>query len=1067
MGKCESLIFLLSIRVTVTRMTQSNLNGKNGVKEMKDMFFTKDKILKRIEELHPFIYRNRKPILNWKMQEDPTKELKYPSELLDNWQPIQAGDNWEGRDSYYWFKTDFDVPAFGEDERFAMIFDFGKTGLANLGGFESLLFIDGKPYQGVDTFHKETFLKYDIHSGKTISLVFKAWSGLEAGGPERVQKHLFEYADYAILDEPMKELYYLADNLLGTLVALGDEAAETAIYTRILNTAFNFVDFSYPGSEEFYQSTAKAWEYLEAEVQKLPKNSPVTVDVVGHTHIDVAWLWRLKHTREKAARSFSTVLRLMDEYPEYIFLQTQPQIYEYIKEDYPEIFAKIKERVAEGRWEIEGAMWLEADCNIPSGEALVRQIMLGKNFIKTEFNKDSKYLWLPDVFGYSWALPQILKKSGIDTFMTTKISWNQYNQMPHDTFNWRGIDGTEILTHFITTPEPGRLGDPSFYTRYTYNGFLQPNVIKGIYDNYHDKELNQDLLLAYGYGDGGGGVNRVMLENRRQMDKIAGLPNVKTSSAGDYFDRLHDTVESSEDYVHLWDGELYLEYHRGTYTSQAKNKNFNRRLELSLRNAEVINVARKLENQTEYPAKDLKDAWKVLARNQFHDIIPGSSIKEVYEDSDIEYQDALDSVAEIMNLHCEDDNQFRVYNTTGWNRTEWLKLPEELHGKIILDEQDVPQAVTTTHDGSYLYVEDLASLSSRVYKVAGSAEVSTNKQVTNNEVETEFYVVKWSEEGYLLSLYDKVAQREILAPGAKGNQLILFEDKPLEFDAWDIDIFYNQKGKELKATAAKVMTANEEVTEITFEYEFCKSTLQQVMRIFANSRRIDFVTKVDWQERQQLLKVAFPVDVRATEATYDIQYGNVKRPTHWNTSWDMAKFETVAHHWADLSEFNYGISLLNDCKYGYDIKDNTMRLTLLKGAVYPNPEADLGEHEFTYSIYPHDGAFLETEMIQAAWALNDPLLVGNEDLLAKPLFTFSGNDYVEIDAIKEAEDKSGIVLRIHDYSGGRQEIAIKPTFEFTSVSETNLMEEKMDSEINLDKVTLAPFEVKTLYFQIG
>lgn len=1030
------------------------------------MFFTNEKFEKRLEEIRFHMFRNRQPITGWLMKEDETKEIKYPPAVDDTWHEIKAGDQWQGRDSYYWFQTEFQVPNFNKEDRFAMIFDFGKTSLANLGGFESLLFIDGVPYQGVDTFHKETFLDFEKYSGKKVTLSFKAWSGLEAGGPERVQQHLFKYADYAILDEPTKDLYYLGHNLLGTILALGEDAPETAIYKRILNTALNQLDLSYIGSEEFYATAKTACEYLTSEVEKLPKNSPVKVDVVGHTHIDVAWLWRLKHTREKAARSFSTVLRLMDEYPEYIFLQTQPQIYEYIKEDYPDIYKKIQERVAEGRWEIDGAMWLEADCNIPSGEALVRQIMLGKKFISDEFNKDSKYLWLPDVFGYSWALPQILKKSGIDTFMTTKISWNQYNQMPHDTFNWRGIDGTEILTHFITTPEPGRLGDPSFYTRYTYNGFLQPNIIKGIYDNYHDKELNQELLLAYGYGDGGGGVNRVMLENRRQMDKIAGLPEVKTSRADDYFERLHETVDNSEYYVHLWDGELYLEYHRGTYTSQAKNKKYNRRLELLLRNAEIVNTARML-NGEEYPAKEIADNWKVLARNQFHDIIPGSSIKEVYEDSDIEYEESLAAVGQLISSKVTDERSFVVTNTSAWERNEWVELPAEFAKYQVIDKDGNHVQVTNTQDKSYVYVEQVAPFSDKTYFLKDEVEATTAKEVTNlTSAETDYYTISWNETGEITSIFDKKAQREVIDQKASGNQFLLFEDKPLDFDSWDIDIFYNQKSKQLKAQNMQVLTANEQLVEIQFDYEFGKSTMTQVMRIFKNSRRIDFVTKVSWQERQQLLKVAFPVDVRTTEATYDIQYGNVKRPTHWNTSWDMAKFETVGHQWADLSEFNYGVSLLNDCKYGYDIKDNVMRLTLLKGAIFPNPEADLGEHEFTYSIFPHEGSVVKSGAVQAAWQLNDPMLLGSNKILGENFIEIEGSETIAIDAIKQAEDKKGIIIRLHEYSGGRQEISVKPQFEYKSVKETNLMEEVESDTVNLDAMQVTPFEVKTLYFEI-
>ncbi|GJM77454.1 hypothetical protein HMSSN036_96700 [Paenibacillus macerans] len=320
------------------------------------------------------------------------------------------------------------------------------------------------------------------------------------------------------------------------------------------------------GLRGVYDSLAAAEEQLTRAISALPKSSPVTVRCIGHTHIDVAWLWRLKHTREKAARSFSTVLRLMEMFPEYVFLQTQPQLYEYLKQDYPELYEQIKERVKEGRWEAAGGMWLEADCNLTSGESLVRQLLYGTRFLREEFGAECTYLWLPDVFGYSWALPQILRKSGFDTFMTTKISWNQYNRMPHDTFKWRGIDGSEVLTHFITTPQDG-----SFWW-YTYNGNIEASSVQGIWDTYRDKEINKELLLSYGYGDGGGGVNREHLELRRRLEAMPGLPNVVTGRADEYFAKLHETVEKADRYVHTWDGELYLEYHRGTYTSQAYNK---------------------------------------------------------------------------------------------------------------------------------------------------------------------------------------------------------------------------------------------------------------------------------------------------------------------------------------------------------------------------------------------------------------------------------------------------------------------------------------------------------------
>ena len=351
------------------------------------------------------------------------------------------------------------------------------------------------------------------------------------------------------------------------------------------------------------------------------------MNCVGHTHIDVAWLWRLKHTREKCSRSFSTVFRLMELYPEYIFLQTQPQLYEYMKEEFPDIYENIKKMAEAGRWETDGSMWVEADCNLTSGESLTRQILIGSKFIKDEFGKDVEYLWLPDVFGYSWALPQILKKAGIDTFMTTKISWNQYNRMPHDTFLWKGIDGSEVLTHFITTPEPWNEKDSWFYT---YNGKLLPKTVKGVWDAYSEKHMNKDLLISFGFGDGGGGVNRDMLEYRRKMDKIPGLPYVKMSTAGEYFRRLHDTVEHTDQYVHTWDGELYLEYHRGTYTSQGYNKRMNRLMELLYRRTEWLTVMEALlaEDMNRAQQEELTKGWKHILTDQFHDIIPGSSIHE-------------------------------------------------------------------------------------------------------------------------------------------------------------------------------------------------------------------------------------------------------------------------------------------------------------------------------------------------------------------------------------------------------------------------------------------------------
>ncbi|KAI7255744.1 hypothetical protein KC345_g11081, partial [Hortaea werneckii] len=507
-------------------------------------------------ELEGYRYREIISLDEWLVAEDKDGDNGvYPSTITGEGK-LRTGDYWTGSDVYLWLHRKIAIPADWQGKRVVGLFDFGRTGGGNNSGFESLLFLDGKPYQGVDSNHQEVFLEEDT-AGRELDFTFRLWSGLNGDGQLIPQEHRIKRAELAYLDESTDNLYYTGRAALATCKQLADSQIEKHELLMALNRSLGKLDWSRPGSADFYASVQEAEKLLLEEMSRLERKHPVTVTAIGHTHIDVAWLWRLTHTREKAARSFSTVLRLMKQFPEYIFLQTQPQLYAYIKQDYPEIYGQIKQRVEEGRWEAGGAMWLEADCNLTSGESLVRQILYGTKFFREEFGVDCKYLWLPDVFGYSWALPQILRKSGIDTFMTTKISWSQYNRMPHDTFQWRGIDGSEVLTHFITTPDSPDAS--SWY--YTYNGLLEPYSVQGIWDQYQDKNLNRELLLSYGYGDGGGGVNREMLEMRRRLDTMPGLPQVKTGRADDYFERLHESIEGTDQYVHTWDGELYLEFH--------------------------------------------------------------------------------------------------------------------------------------------------------------------------------------------------------------------------------------------------------------------------------------------------------------------------------------------------------------------------------------------------------------------------------------------------------------------------------------------------------------------------
>ena len=1042
------------------------------------MFFTDRKLEARLYELASYRYRDIIPFESLFAKED-TAGVSNPEIPTSDacWDLMAVGERWSGRDRYLWLRKTMSVPKAWEGKKIVGIFDFGSTGGGNNSGFESMLYIEGKPYQGVDSNHKEAFFDSN-YAGKDLELVFRLWSGLEGGGNPTPQEHRINRADLAWLDEKVDDLFFMTRVILETLKVLNEFDPVVPQLRMALDKAYKLIDWSYPGSEAFYESVHAADDLLNELIDSMDKNSLVKVKCVGHTHIDVAWLWRLKHTREKCARSFSTVLRLMEQYPEYTFLQTQPQLYEYIKEDHPEMFEKIKAKVKEGNWEADGGMWVEADCNLTSGESLTRQILVGGKFFREELGQEIKYLWLPDVFGYSWALPQILKKSGIPMFMTTKISWNQYNRMPHDTFKWRGMDGSEVLTHFITAPEPWSQPGSWFYT---YNGHLTPKIVKGVYGAYSDKNLTDELLISFGYGDGGGGVNRDMLEYRRRVDKMPGLPSLETSKAADYFKGLREKVENTDEYVHTWDGELYLEYHRGTYTSQAYNKKMNRYLENYYRNVEWLTAMDAINKGDIKEAKqdELTEGWKIILTHQFHDIIPGSSINEVYKDSHVNYEKA-EAIAKAIeqsvftNIIGAEESTWTVINNTNWGRSDYAHIVTEAKGQFVDEAGNVLKA-QETHNGYVVYVDNIPAMGWKVIKLVdntlNSVENNTNVfTFADGIIETPFYHVELNEAGHMTSLVDKKADRQVLAKGAKANVIQMFEDKPLAHEAWDIDIYYQEKMREVTdLTRMEVTEKGPLHMVVRLEWNYMNTKIKQDMTFYVEDKRIDFKTWVDFRERKQLMKVAFPVDIRSTYATYDVQYGNVQRPTHWNTSWDWARFETVAHKWVDLSERNYGVSLMNDCKYGHDIKNNVIRLTLLKSATHPDTEQDQGEHEFTYSLLPHEGSWVDADTEIRAYYLNNPLKVeagkAKEDVYS---FLNIDNKYIEVDAVKRSEDGKTLVIRCHEYTGGKQKATITLDAKVKGWQESNLMEKPEGDHFISEAITLefGPYEVKTVLVEL-
>lgn len=1051
-------------------MPDVNLSGEESL-TMGDLFtpenrfLTIDKFDRRMRELEDFRFTEMKSILPMDAMDDHAPSGSVHTQIPDKVEgrTVQEGDFLIGCDRYWWVRATVTIPEAKPGLIPAGYFDFGRTGGGNNLGFESLLYVDRHPYQGVDSNHKEVLFA-DL-AGKTVELTFLLWSGLEGGGGHRDLIHRVSAAKIGYLHEATDDYYYSAKALVKTLKLLPDDHQDRARLVAAMDRSLLPINWD---RDRFYDTIGAAADCLKNELAAMEKHSDITIRCVGHTHIDVAWLWRLNHTREKAMRSFSTVLHLMDEFDEYVFLQTQPQLYRYIKKDCPELFEKIRHKVAEGKWETDGGMWLEADCNISSGEALTRQFLYGIRFFQKEFGKTCTYLWLPDVFGYSWALPQILKQCNIDTFMTTKISWNQFNTMPDDLFRWRGMDGTEVLTYFITTPEVGQSLDNRFST---YNGMLSPRTMLGSWKKFRNKQLSNEVLISYGFGDGGGGVNRNMLKMRRAMDQIPGLPNVKTTRAGDFFRDIHEKVDNTDRYVHTWDGELYLEYHRGTYTNQGRNKKWNRKTENHLSQTEWLSAMSWVQGGS-YDAETINESWETLLRNQFHDIIPGSSIQEVYEDSWKEYEQAnaaLDTVQEGARkvLVQEKENCWTLYHFGSFSRTEAVFIPEARDGIFEVDDGEL---VAQKAEGGYWVQVALQPLTPTILNfVPGetrAVEAPFGVDLANRCLETPFYTLRWNEQGRLTRIWDKTHQREVLA--GEGNRLEIFEDKPKDFDAWDIDIYYTDKMEVVDAVSAELIACGPVKAVIRFTYRYNKSEITQDMTVYARSRRIDFETRVDWHETRRLLKTAFDVDIRSTRATYDIQYGHVERPTHMNNSWDWAKFEVVGHKWADLSEDGYGVSLLNDCKYGYNIKGNVMKLSLLKSSKYPDPVSDMGEHTFTYSLLPHAGSVTEGNTIEESVVLNLPAeaLAGTAMNWQRPVILTDRR--LVLDAVKKSEDGDDLIVRLHECRGGRMTVKLESDLALDSIHACNLLEEETGETWAPDQweVSWKPFEIKSFRLKL-
>lgn len=999
----------------------------------------KTKIKKFINRLGRIILSETIPLeATFAASKDP---VPFPSRLELAYKPITEGEKWGDAWDSAWFELNGTIPTAWKGKKVVAQLDFNGEGLV----FDET----GLPLQGITNgsvfdpgYARDIFPLYNrAKGGESVHLCVEAAAnglfgikmnpnaerdcptrhGTYTGQVNKIRLAVFETDRYDLWNDSLV-LY----TLQGALPE-GDTRSE-----RLLDGMNRMVD-AYADNPDNVRRCRDLLKPLLA----LPANaSAVTATSIGHAHIDTGWLWPVRETIRKSARTFSSQLALLDEYPDYVFGASQPAHYEMVKRHYPALYEKIRKAVADGRWEPQGGMWVEADCNVISGESMVRQFLHGKNFFMDEFGFDVKNLWIPDVFGYSASLPQIMKQAGVDYFLTQKLSWSQFNNFPYTTFMWRGIDGSSVLTHF--PPEN------------TYNSGLDADQLRKAEHNFREKAVLDEMMVLFGVGDGGGGPKAEHLERGRRQQNLEGCPKVKFGRADDFFKR----ISAASGQLPIWSGELYLELHRGTLTTQARTKRGNRMLEQALRVTEYLLACGAIGD---YPQETLDKLWKVLLINQFHDIIPGSSIHMVYEVTEREHQEALATCRQLQTeaaqrLLSEDDQSLTLINTTSLAYEHPVTLPDGWLGAAGIPCQQEP-------DGTVVALPCLPPQG--ICSLTRSSQPAKANVDNTLVLENELVRYTFADNGEITEAFDKEDERAFLV--GNGNVLTLYEDQPNNWDAWDIDIFYEDQALETATAVNHDSLGKGTIRQgICFELKIGSSTIRQKAYLASNSKRIDFQTEVDWHERHRMLRVAFPTAVRSDEATFDIQYGYAKRSTHRNTSWDMARFEVAAHKYADLSTLDYGVALLNDCKYGHKILENTIDLNLLRSPTHPDPDADQGKHVFTYSLLPHSGSFMASTVIAEATQLNQPPLCFDgykHDTLTPPV-TVSGRG-VALEVLKKAEKTDDLIIRLVEQFGKETTATLTLRDKAATLVEVDLMEWNDIETPKPSEIAMKPFEIRT------
>lgn len=1027
--------------------------------------------------VEPAVYGPGAPLRVEAAQFGPGAEPAFEHARAARYSPVALGWHWGPKWSTAWFRLTGEVPGPMRGRPVALRFNSGT---------EALLWSDeGVPVQGLDVNRDTVQLLNPAAGGEPIRLHIEAACnhpfgvlGFDWDPPElrrRWESELpgrLERAELVVFRPACWELRCAYAFALGLLQELPTDTSRHHQLNGALRRATNLIF-----DTDVESSAARALGVLREALAVPAGGAAPTGHAVGHAHIDTAWLWPVRETRRKCLRTFATVLQNMERFPEFRFLCSQAQQYAWIEERSPALFEQIRARVAEGRWEPGGAMWIEPDANIISGESLVRQILHGERYWRSRFGEAGRqrFLYLPDTFGFCAALPQIMARAGLDTFITNKMIWSQFNTFPHTNFRWRGLDGTEVLAHFT----PG----------HDYNAANTPKQLRHAETHHRNRDLGPAwagapgparFLQPFGYGDGGGGPTDWSIRYTQLAADCDGLPRMKLSTAGEFCEGLHAdraSLRAAGEDLPVWSGELYLELHRGTLTTQARIKQANLRAEQDLRWAELLLAARPDGAPVNAEARArLDEAWKLTLLNQFHDIIPGSSIAAVYEDA-LKDHERIAGIAEDLAASARAGwlgalgtesaaDPVAVFNPASTARAGVVEVP----GRGPVPTGPVPALGVAVVDAAAA----MPGVPARAERAGAGAVLSNG--VLSAVIDDRGRVARLTHEG---------TGREVCSAGPV-NQLVLYEDRPIMWDAWDIDWFYTQKPMPVNDDAApaaevRVRSAGPARAEVEVLRSLgARSRLVQVFRLDAGSPRLDVVTRVDWRESRRLLRALFPTSIVSDHATYGTQMGHVRRPAHRNTSWDFAKFEVCAHRFADLSEAGFGLALLADCKYGFSALDSTLGLSLLRSPEWPDPQADRGEHEFTYALMPHAGDWRAAGVDAEGEALAAPLRAfpmpsrpGRVASWAPFRINARGPVGIAVDAFKPAEEGGVSILRLHEQHGGRGRVEIEWAIPASRVDRVDLLERPIAPdglEHHTDPrngpprtgVAVGPFEIVTL-----